>query len=115
VAIRGVGIYPPETGRGESRRGHMNFDIKGDHAPLRIHCRASHAGGTALADQLYVLQNGLKKGIVVGQLTRKADGTLQMEVEHVLPDKGLAANPAFTKPGIFGLVGLRREQSARGA
>ena len=115
VAIRGVGIYPPETGRSESRRGHLNFDIKGDHNPLRIHCRASHAGGTVLADQLHALQNGLKKGIVVGQLTRKADGTFQMEVEHVLPDNGLAADPAFTKSGIFGLVGLSREQSARSA
>ena len=115
VAIRGVGIYPPETGRSESRRGHLNFDIKGDHSPMRIHCRASHAGGTVLADQLHALQNGLKKGIVVGQLTRKADGGLQMEVDHVLPDNGLAADPAFTKSGIFGLVGLSREQSARSA
>lgn len=115
VAIRGVGIHPPETGRSESRRGHLNFDIKGDHSPLRIHCRASHAGGTALADQLYALQNGLQKGIVVGQLTRKPNGALQMEVEHVLPDKGLAADPAFSQPGIFGLVGLGRGQSARAA
>jgi single-stranded DNA-specific DHH superfamily exonuclease len=112
VAIRGVGIYPPQTGSSQSRRGHLNFDILGGHNGVRVHCRASHAGGTALGDAIAMLQAGAKQAIVVGELRRKPDGSLQMEVSHVLPDRGLASDPTFTESGIFSLVGLGRGRQA---
>ena len=115
VAIRGVGIYPPQTGSSQSRRGHLNFDIMGEHNGARIHCRASHAGGTALGDAIATLQAGAKHAIVVGELKREGDGTLRMEVSHVLPDKGLASDRAFTEAGIFSLVGLGHGRSGRSA
>lgn len=115
MAIRGVGIYPPQTGSRQSRRGHLNFDIMGGHNGARIHCRASHAGGTALGDDIAALQAGAKHAIVVGELKREGDGSLRMEVSHVFPDKGLASDPAFAESGIFSLVGLGHGRTGRSA
>lgn len=105
VAIRGVGIYPPQTGKSKSLRGHLNFDIMGRNK-LPIRCRASHAGGTVLSEEIANIRNHAGNAIVVGELRRDPDGTFRMEVSHVLPDKGLASDPAFTHAGIFSLVGL---------
>ncbi len=115
VAIRGVGIYPPQTGSSQSRRGHLNFDVMGGRNALRIHCRASHAGGTVLGDEIAQIQAGAKQAIVVGELHRDADGSLRMEVAHVLPDRGLASDPAFNNAGLFALVGLGQLHHARSA
>jgi single-stranded DNA-specific DHH superfamily exonuclease len=113
VAIRGVGIYPPQTGKSQSRRGHLNFDVMGGHNGIRIHCRASNAGGTAMGDTIAALQAGAKNAIVIGELKREADGALRMEASHVLPDRGLASDPAFSESGIFSLAGLGQGRNAR--